>query len=305
MTASPPPTYIGRFAPSPTGPLHLGSLLTAVASFVDARANSGHWLVRMEDIDPPREMMGAAEQILVTLQHYGLCWDGEVRYQSQQQARYEVVVQQLLNQGEAFYCTCSRSQIQAVSRTGTYPGTCRQCQQPPTQPSAVRIKVDDQDIQFNDLIQGKMFCNLRHQGGDFVIRRKEGLYAYHLAVVLDDADQGITHVVRGCDLLESSFCHWHLQQRLNLTHPTYAHLPVFVNQDGQKLSKQTFAEPLPLSPPGPRLLYCLAALGQKPPSTLKGANAADILQWAIENWQFERIPRCRSLLQQPLHPPAS
>lgn len=303
--------YVGRFAPSPTGLLHVGSLLTAVASYVDARANQGRWLVRMEDIDPPREMPGAAAQILDALHHYGLHWDGEVLYQSQRQARYEAAVQQLLLAGDAFYCTCSRSQILAAAsqqpdaQAGTYPGTCRQCRQAPTQPYAIRVRVTDRDIEIDDALQGPVRCNLQIHGGDFVIKRKEGLYAYHLAVVLDDADQGITHIVRGSDLLEASFCHWHLQQRLQLPHPCYAHLPVIVNRAGQKLSKQTYAEPLPLGDPAPYLLYCLHTLGQQPPATLQGASADTILQWACAHWRQQQVPHCRSLPQQPLHPPAS
>lgn len=295
---APDSTYIGRFAPSPTGPLHIGSLLTAVASYADAKAHGGQWLVRMEDLDPPREMAGAADRILETLQHFGLHWDGDVLYQSRRQARYQSTVQQLLDQGLAYYCTCSRAQIQARSGSNTYPGTCRGCSIPPLKPHAIRLQVKDADIHFEDALQGPLHCNLQQQGGDFVIQRKDHLYAYHLAVVLDDADQGITHIVRGCDLLESTFAHWHLQTVLSLPHPHYAHLPVIVNADGQKLSKQTHAEPVPLAAPAPYLMYCLQTLGQQPPATLNGASAHSILQWACEHWQLERVPPARYLPQQ-------
>lgn len=293
-------TYVGRFAPSPTGPLHIGSLLTAIASFADARSRGGKWLLRMEDIDPPREMAGAADGILQTLHHYGLQWDDDVLYQSQRHARYESAVQLLLQQEQAFYCTCSRSQIAANSGSTTYPGTCRGCTTPPDQPHAIRLLVSNDDIEFTDLLQGPLHCNLQQQSGDFVIKRKDGLYAYHLAVVLDDADQGITHIVRGSDLLESTFSHWHLQNVLALCHPSYAHLPVIVNAQGQKLSKQTYAEPIPITEPSPYLLYCLKALGQQPPSSLAGAAAKTILDWACEHWQLPQVPHQRSLPQSPL-----
>lgn len=297
--------YIGRFAPSPTGPLHIGSLLTAVASYADAKANQGTWLVRMEDIDPPREMSGAADSILNTLQHYGLHWDGEVYYQSQRQQHYEDAVRRLINTHQAFYCTCSRTQILAASGSTTYPGTCRQCHTAPSSPYAVRLQVTDRNIRFHDTLQGTMVCNLKQHGGDFVIKRKEGLYAYHLAVVLDDAEQGITHVVRGSDLLESTFSHWHLQTVMGLPHPHYSHLPVIVNHAGQKLSKQTYAEPIPHTNPAPYLLYCLHALGQHPPQSLKGASAATILLWATEHWCLQSVPHQRTIREQSLQHPAS
>ncbi len=292
--------YVGRFAPSPTGPLHTGSLLTALASYLDAKANHGLWLVRMEDLDPPREMAGAAEQILESLQHYGLHWDGDVWYQSQRHQQYQQAVDQLIAQGLAFYCTCSRSQILAASGSNRYPGTCRNCSTPPNVPHAVRLQINDIDISFLDSLQGLQRCNLFQESGDFVIKRKEGLFAYHLAVVLDDAAQGITHIVRGCDLLDSSFRHIYLQQVLNLPTPQYTHLPVIVNEEGQKLSKQTYAEAIPHDNPTPLLLHCLELLGQQPPSTLKQAPASELLQWGIEHWQQHNIPPIRAL-----HPSAS
>ncbi|MDY6919545.1 MAG: tRNA glutamyl-Q(34) synthetase GluQRS [Pseudomonadota bacterium] len=296
-------TYVGRFAPSPTGPLHLGSLLTAVASYLDARSADGRWLVRIEDLDPPREQAGASEQILDCLQNYGLHWDGKVRYQSERGEAYESWVQTLLQQQRAFYCTCSRKQILEATGSTTYPGTCRHCHQPPAAPHAIRVQVPDSDVAFSDAIQGPVACNLRQQGGDYIIKRKEGLYAYHLAVVLDDADQGVTHIVRGCDLLEPTFCQWHLQSVLGLSHPQYAHLPVLVNAAGEKLSKQTFAEPLPRQQPWPYLLYCLQALGQRPPASLRGAAPQQILQWGSEHWSLAAVPRQRTVPLETLHPP--
>lgn len=287
--------YVGRFAPSPTGPLHIGSLLAALASYLDARAHRGRWLLRMEDLDPPREQPGAAQQILDTLTFYGLQWDGDVVYQSQRHSRYQEKVDQLLQNRKAFYCTCSRTDIQRRTGSTTYPGTCRGCFQRPEEPSAVRVTVPDADITFHDLLQGAQQTCLRKAGGDFVIQRKEGLYAYHLAVVTDDAMQGVTHIVRGCDLLHSTFSHWHLQTLLDLPHPVYAHLPVFVNEQGQKLSKQTFAEPLPRDNPVPALLDCLIALGQQPPASLKRSHRDTVLEWASEHWQLDRIPATRAL----------
>jgi len=289
--------YIGRFAPSPTGPLHIGSLMTAVASFLDARAHNGTWLVRMEDLDPPRTQPGAAERILDTLQFYGLDWDGDVLYQSQRSPLYQSLVDQLLQQQNAFYCTCSRTDIFALTGSATYPGTCRRCYQKPQKPAAIRIKVSPNLTRFHDLLQGWVETKLDQDGGDFVIQRKDGLFAYHLAVVLDDAAQGVTHIVRGCDLLDSAFRHRYLQTLLQLPHPVYAHLPVIVNPQGQKLSKQTHAEAIPLSNPLPHLHYCLRALGQKPPQSLLATDKETLLAWALEQWQIQRVPHRRSLQQ--------
>lgn len=291
----PTPTYRGRFAPSPTGPLHLGSLLTAVASYLDARANQGIWLVRMEDLDPPREVAGAAEDILETLHCYGLDWDEQVLYQSQRQQIYQEQIEHLVTLHQAFYCTCSRTEIISRSGSSRYPGTCRHCITPPLHPHGVRVKVENTEICFLDWIQGPQKQNLLQQSGDFIIKRKDNLFAYHLAVVVDDQQQGITHVVRGHDLLQSTFCHLHLQNLLGLPHPNYAHLPVIVNQQGQKLSKQTYAEAIPKQQPQTLLLECLARLGQAPPNSLKGANVQQILEWGKEHWQIERIPRVRQL----------
>jgi len=287
--------YIGRFAPSPTGPLHLGSLLTALASFLDAKSHNGLWLVRMEDLDPPREAEGAANGILETLQHYGLQWDGDVWFQSQRHPIYQNAVDQLLKAQKAYFCRCSRTQIQAASGGSRYPGICRGTLKPPDTPCAVRLEVEDTPVQFDDILQGPQQCNLHQNQGDFVIKRKDGLFAYHLAVALDDAAQGISHIVRGSDLLESSFCHIHLQHTLGLPTPLYAHLPVIVNEQGQKLSKQTYAEPIARSNPVPLLHQCLTLLGQQPPAALKTQNKESILQWGIEHWQLHNVPHTRAL----------
>ena len=231
--------YRGRFAPSPTGPLHLGSLLAAAASFIDARQNGGEWYVRIEDIDPPRELAGAADLILRQLEAVGLTWDGPVLYQSRRREAYRAIVDSLLRSGGAFRCSCSRTAIRQhrdSGRLGTrYPGTCRQG---PTQsgPTAVRVRTDASTICFEDRLQGAQHQNLGAIGGDYIIERRDG-FAYHLAVVVDDADQGITDVVRGADLLESTFLHCHLQALIGVGRPRYAHLPVLTNAAGKKLSE--------------------------------------------------------------------
>jgi glutamyl-Q tRNA(Asp) synthetase len=287
-------SYTGRFAPSPTGPLHLGSLFTALASYLDARAHQGQWLVRMEDLDPPREMAGAADNILRALEHYGLLWDGEVWFQSTRHTFYEEAVHYLLQEKIAFYCTCSRKDLQLLS-ADSYPGTCRGRHSPPQEPAAIRVQVNDRPIRFDDALQGPCEFNLQQEGGDFIIKRKDGLYAYHLAVVLDDAAQSITHIVRGIDLLDSTPRHCHLQQLLRLPTPHYAHLPVLVNEQGQKLSKQTFAAPIPLADPVPWLFECLRALGQQPPAELLQARRDELLQWAAQHWSLDRVPRQQAI----------
>lgn len=286
--------YTGRFAPSPTGPLHLGSLLTALASYLDARSRNGIWLVRMEDLDPPREMPGAADSILRTLEQYGLHWDGEVAFQSHRHALYEDAVQQLLQQQLAFYCTCSRKDLQ-LQGTQSYPGTCRHQHTIPHAEFAIRAQVNDTPITFDDALQGHCNFNLFTDGGDFIIKRKDGLYAYHLAVVIDDAAQNITHIVRGSDLLDSTPRHIHLQHLLSLPTPHYAHLPVIVNAQGQKLSKQTFAAALPATDPVPALFACLHALGQNPPAELQQASRDELLRWGIAHWSLQKVPHCAAL----------
>lgn len=293
MHTDSPPTYIGRFAPSPTGPLHFGSLLAAVASYLDARAHQGSWLVRVEDIDPPREVPGATAQILRILEHYGLEWDGEVRYQSQRLAHYQEVIDELLERERAYYCSCSRQEI--AQRGAIYDGYCRGSLSAAGEPAAIRLQVPPIDVRFQDRIQGMQEQHLSLEVGDFVIRRKDLLYAYQLAVVVDDAEQGVTHVVRGSDLLDSTPRQIYLQQRLDYPQPHYAHIPVLTNEAGQKLSKQTFAKALPEEQPGQQLHKALKTLGQQPPLELIQAPPAEILNWAQQHWSLERIPRCLNL----------
>jgi glutamyl-Q tRNA(Asp) synthetase len=236
------PNYIGRFAPSPTGPLHFGSLLTALASWCDARAAKGQWLLRIEDVDVVRTQEGAADHIIRTLEHYGLWWDGEIVYQSQRTEHYQAALQQLQQQDDVFWCTCSRSEL-AQTQSAIYTGHCRAHHQYRSQ-AAARIRVNERIIDFDDGVFGHISENIAETVGDFVIFRRDGLFAYQLAVVVDDAEQGITHIVRGADLLDNTSRQIYLQQRLNLTTPTYAHIPLVVNDKGEKLSKQTGASAL-------------------------------------------------------------
>ncbi|HSB96568.1 MAG TPA: tRNA glutamyl-Q(34) synthetase GluQRS [Spongiibacteraceae bacterium] len=281
--------YIGRFAPSPTGPLHFGSLLGALASFLDARANGGRWLVRIEDIDPQREVAGAAHDILKCLRSHGLWWDGEVWYQSRRSEFYRAAIAQLLAANRAFYCVCSRSEL--ADSGGIYAGRCRACTLAPSAPYAIRLRVDDCDIVFSDGIQGSIHQNMAREVGDFVLFRKESLAAYQLAVVIDDAAQGITHVVRGSDLLDSTARQIFLQQRLALNTPHYAHIPVIANRDGQKLSKQTLAPALETGAAPQNLLAALEFLNQPPPEGNARDSVEQILCWAVAHWQLANVPR--------------
>lgn len=283
------PQTIGRFAPSPTGPLHAGSLLAAVASYCAARAVGGRWLVRMEDLDPPREMPGAADQILRQLEACGFEWDGEVRYQSQRRAAYEAALEQLQQQGHIFWCRCSRTDVMRLSRT-TYPGTCRQYTSPRTD-AAIRLRVPPGRVHFTDGVFGPQQEDVAATVGDFVLKRRDGLYAYQLAVVVDDADQGITQVVRGADLLDNTARQIVLQHCLDLPTPQYSHLPLVVHPDGSKLSKQTHAPALPLTGTALRLVQALAMLGQEAPSGLADEPPATILRWAVAHWDPGKVPR--------------
>ncbi len=284
--------YTGRFAPSPTGPLHFGSLLTAVASYLDAKHNNGTWLVRMDDLDPPREIQGAADNILSTLDAYGLHWDGEVIYQSQRHDQYEAVIQSLLTKGQAFYCTCSRKQLaeHAPAReqqiSPPYPGTCRKQHAPPNKPFSIRLTVKgaSHPVCINDQLQGRFCQNLITDVGDFIIKRKDLLYAYHLAAVADDHWQNISHVVRGIDLLDSTPRQHYLQQLLGYNTPHYAHLPVVVNDQGQKLSKQTFAKAIETTQCNRTLWMALSTLDLKPPASLQYESPEAILNWGAAAW---------------------
>lgn len=288
--------YTGRFAPSPTGLLHIGSLLTAVASYADARLNGGKWLVRMEDLDPPREMPGAASHILHTLEAFGFEWDGEVAYQSRRYALYEETLCRLQTAGLVYPCHCSRKDWQAGARRGAdgfvYNGRCRHPGQRPApqgkQP-AWRIRVPDRDIGFSDGIVGDYAQNLARDIGDFVLLRADGYWAYQLAVVADDAEQGVTHIVRGQDLLVSTPRQIYLQQCLGVPTPQYAHLPLLTNAQGQKWSKQTLAPALDLNRREQLLRQVFRYL--KLPEAPETDRPAELLDWAVAHWDMGKVPK--------------
>ena len=296
------PAYRGRFAPSPTGPLHFGSLIAAVGSWADARARGGEWLVRMEDLDPPREVPGAADDILRTLAALGLEWDGPVVRQSARSEAYRAALDRLRDRGALFACACTRKEIADSGVAGSngavvYPGTCRNGPPPGSgRPAlALRMRVDDAVIAFDDALQGHVRQELAREVGDFVLLRADGLFAYQLAVVVDDAAQGVTDVVRGVDLLDSTPRQILVQRLLGLPTPGYLHLPVATNATGEKLSKQTGAPAVDRSAPARTLVAGLRFLGQAAPADLETAAARTVLEWAAANWDRARIPRRRAI----------
>lgn len=274
--------YRGRFAPSPTGPLHAGSILAALASYLDARACGGRWLVRIEDLDPPRESREAAADILHTLEAFGLTWDENVVYQSQRSDAYRDALAQLDAQSLLYACNCSR---QKLSGHSVYPGWCREHHIVRGSATALRCQVSDTAIAFTDRLQGVVSQQLTHDVGDFIVHRRDSLFAYQLAVVVDDAWQGITDVVRGIDLIDSTPRQIYLQQRLGYATPRYAHVPIIVNAEGQKLGKQQYAAPVDATRPAAVLFHTLQRLRQHPEAALADAAPLDILAWAIAHWQ--------------------
>lgn len=302
-TGMPGKPYRGRFAPSPTGPLHFGSLLAAAGSWLDARAAGGEWLLRIEDIDPPREPPGAADEILRTLEAAGLWWDGAVLRQSSRSADYEAALERLRRDGWTYPCTCSRKRIEADNaRRGlgdarVYPGTCRRRAAPPAPgvPFALRLRTTPAVLGFTDRLQGEFTQSLERETGDFVVRRREGHFAYHLAVTVDDAAQGITDVVRGVDLLDSTPRQLWLQRRLGFSEPRYLHLPVIALPDGQKLSKQSGAEAVDPAAADALAWKVLECLGQRPPGELRGAPAAELWRWGAAHWNPQQMAGRRSI----------
>lgn len=287
--------YRGRFAPSPTGPLHFGSLVAAVGSYLETRTRGGVWLVRIEDLDPPRVVPGSAEAILRALDACGMQSDGAVICQSTRRDAYHAALHRLRQRGRIYPCACSRREIADSAIAGiegyVYPGTCRTGLPPATAARALRVDTRGAAIEFDDAVQGRMAQNLETEIGDFVLYRADQVFAYQLAVVVDDEEQGITHVVRGADLIDSTVRQIYLQRLLGLPTPQYAHLPVAVNWAGEKLSKQTLAPPVDAARPLPALLDVLKFLGQQPPAALAGASLAEYWEWAIAHWRIERVPK--------------
>ncbi|WP_334598342.1 tRNA glutamyl-Q(34) synthetase GluQRS [Pseudomonas alvandae] len=284
--------YIGRFAPTPSGHLHFGSLVAALASYLDARAVDGRWLLRMEDLDPPREEPGAQAAILKALESYGFEWDGEMVRQSDRHEAYQQVIDRLFSQGLAYACTCSRKQLEPYQ--GIYPGLCRNAGHD-AEDAAIRLRVPELEYHLVDRVQGEFRQHLGREAGDFVIRRRDGLYAYQLAVVLDDAWQGVTDIVRGADLLDSTPRQLYLQELLGLPQPRYLHVPLITQPDGHKLGKSYRSPPLTADQATPLLLRALRALGQQPAPELVDASPRELLAWGIRHWDAGQIPRTLTL----------
>ena len=287
-----PSSYLGRFAPTPSGYLHFGSLVAALASYLDARSVGGKWLMRMEDLDPPREVPGAQSAILQTLESYGFEWDGELVRQSDRHHAYQEIINRWFSYGLAYACTCSRKQLEGFD--GIYPGFCRDAGHSPEN-AAIRIRVPELEYRFTDRVQGEFHQHLGRDVGDFVIRRRDGLYAYQLAVVLDDGWQGVTDIVRGADLLDSTPRQLYLQELLGLPQPRYLHIPLITQPDGHKLGKSYRSPPLPADQATPLLLRALRALGQPAPDELQNAAPRLVLDWGIEHWNADFIPRVGAL----------
>jgi glutamyl-Q tRNA(Asp) synthetase len=267
-------------------------MVAAIGSYLQARSQGGEWLVRIEDIDPPREVPGAADAILRTLERFGLHWDGVVIYQSRRSAAYLDALEQLRSDGLLYFCRCSRNELTALGRYGPiYQGRCRNRGE---NDGALRVVTHDDEIVFHDLLYGPFRQRLQSEIGDFVVRRADGLFAYQLAVVVDDAAQEITEVVRGSDLLDNTPRQIHLQQLLGYATPRYVHLPIALNAHGQKLSKQSGAAAINSMPAAPLLLQVLEFLGQQPPLDLAGATLAEIWRWAIGHWRLAAIPSSAS-----------
>ncbi len=280
--------YIGRFAPSPSGPLHFGSLIAALGSYFQAKANQGQWLVRIEDIDPPREMPGASELILRTLEAYQLEWDGEVVYQSQRHHLYQQQIDAWIRSGQAYYCQCTRKAIKESG--GYYLGTCRDKQLSNETPSATRLRMTQPVYEFIDQKHGRLTIPHPLAEEDFIIKRRDGLFAYNLAVVLDDIDQGVTEVVRGADLIEPTGRQISLYKMLGQSPIHYLHLPLALGENGQKLSKQNHAPAIDNSNPKPALLEAMHFLGFQLDPHIEQANLDEIIAWGVENWQICQLP---------------
>ncbi len=287
-----PASYRGRFAPSPTGPLHLGSLVTALASYLDARHCAGTWLVRMDDLDPPREIPGAAKCILQSLRRHGLHWDEDVMWQSRRSSAYQNALTQLMRSKCTFYCDCGRQQL---GKNRTCCGRCQDGQSELSGARATRIRVPaDYRASFKDQLQGSLDWALGQEIANFVVMRKDGLFAYQLAVVVDDAEMAISHILRGSDLLDSTARQLYIQAMLGIAPPHYCHIPVITHVDGHKLSKQSHAPAINDDAAPQNLRLALSFLNQvQPPKDLRSVD--QILSFSSQNWSPESIPRTLSI----------
>lgn len=287
--------YVGRFAPTPSGPLHFGSVVAAVGSYLDARRAGGQWLVRIDNVDLPRSVPGAADDILRTLERLGFAWDGAPVWQHGRTASYEAALEVLRASNRVYGCACTRKMLSDAPRAADgsviYPGACAAGLPAGLAARAWRFRVPDQEVRFVDRIQGEVVEDLARDVGDFVLKRADGLFAYQLATVIDDADAGVTDVVRGIDLMLSTPRQIALQRALDLPTPRYAHVPVVVDAAGQKLSKQSLARAVHAFPPAQLVLDALSCLGQKPPAALSDAALEDVWQWALTHWSIEAVPR--------------
>jgi glutamyl-Q tRNA(Asp) synthetase len=292
-------TYRGRFAPTPSGPLHFGSLVAALGSYLEARVHGGEWHLRVDDLDPPRVMPGAADAIMRCLEQLGFEWDGPVIYQSGRTAAYHAALHRLHQRGLVYPCACSRKEIAEQATIGVegpvYPGTCRKSMPRDREARALRLLTLGARVEFDDAVLGHQSRDLEHEAGDFVLYRMDQVFSFHLASAVDDTDLGMTDIVRGADLLESSARQIHVLQLLGLRVPRYAHLPVAVNAQGEKLSKQTHAEPIDARNPSPVLVRALRFLGQSPPRELRRENVRVLWDWATTNWRLEGVPKKGSL----------
>lgn len=295
MTGSNQRAYVGRFAPTPSGPLHFGSVVAAVGSYLDARHARGRWLVRIDDVDVPRAVPGAAESILRTLDRLGFEWDEAPVRQSERTDAYEAALTRLIDAARVYGCACTRKMLADAPRAADgsviYPGTCAQGLSPGLEARAWRFRVPADVVQFDDRIQGTVTEDLKRDVGDFVLKRADGLFAYQLATVIDDAEAGVTDVVRGIDLMLSTPRQIALQQALALPTPRYAHLPVVVDAGGQKLSKQSLARAVDAFAAAQLLFDALSCLGQKPPGELIDAPLSALWRWALEHWSMAAVPR--------------
>ncbi|MFN0316594.1 MAG: tRNA glutamyl-Q(34) synthetase GluQRS [Burkholderiales bacterium] len=285
--------YRGRFAPTPSGPLHFGSLVAAMGSYLEAKRHSGEWWLRIDDLDPPRVQPGAADAILRCLECYGFQWDGPVIYQSRRRAAYHAALHRLRQLGLVYACACTRKEIALIARNSAegpiYPGTCRAGSAAAGR--ALRLNTRGAMTEFHDEVQGLQRRDIEHDLGDFVLYRNDAVFSFHIASAVDDGDYAMTHIVRGADLLESSVRQIYLQKLLGYPIPFYMHLPVASNAGGEKLSKQTHAAPLPLDKPGLLLTRALQFLGQAVPGEMTRACTKEIWAWAMAHWERSRIPR--------------